>query len=86
MLVPIFLLLNSIRLGSTVQNKPNEWSSVGENGDPILIIRNGQPSGLTQDSWIPTTENINQDQSSAYFTKGQKLLSIGKIHGKKDQN
>ncbi len=64
---------NSIRLGSTVQNKPNEWSSVGENGDPILIIRNGQPSGLTQDSWIPTTENINQDQSSAYFTKGQKL-------------
>lgn len=64
---------NSIRLGSTVQNKPNEWSSIGENGNPILIIRNGQASNLTQDSWIPTTENINQDQSSAYFTKGQKL-------------
>ena len=55
---------NSIRLGSTVQNKPNEWSSVGENGDPILIIRNGQPTDLTQDSWVPTTENVNNDQSS----------------------
>lgn len=64
---------NSIRLGSTVQNKSNEWSSVGENGDPILIIRNGQPSDLTQDSWVPTTENVNNDQSSAYFTNGQKL-------------
>lgn len=64
---------NSIRLGSTVQNKPNEWSSVGENGDPILIIRNGQPTDLTQDSWVPTTENVNNDQSSAYFTNGQKL-------------
>jgi len=64
---------NSIRLGSTVQNKPNDWSSIGENGNPILIIRNGQPENLTQDSWIPTTENINDDQSSAYFTKGQKL-------------
>jgi hypothetical protein len=64
---------NSIRLGSTVQNKPNDWSSIGENGDPILIIRNGQPSDLTQDSWIPITEDINQDKSSAYFTQGQKL-------------
>jgi len=64
---------NSIRLGSTVQNKPNDWSSVGENGDPILIIRNGQPENLIQDSWIPTVENINDDPSSAYFTKGQKL-------------
>ncbi len=64
---------NSIRLGSTVQNTSNEWSSVGGNGDPILIIRNGQPTDLTQDSWVPTTENINDDQSSAYFTNGQKL-------------
>jgi len=64
---------NSIRLGSTVQNKPNEWSSIGENGNPILIIRNGQPEGITQDSWVPITENINGDQSSAYFTNGQKL-------------
>lgn len=64
---------NSIRLGSTVQNKPNDWSSIGENGDPILIIRNGQPLDLTQDSWIPITEDINQDRSSAYFTQGQKL-------------
>jgi len=64
---------NSIRFGSTIKNKPNEWSSIGENGDPILIIRNGQPTDLDQDSWIPTTENINKDQSSLYLTQGQKL-------------
>lgn len=64
---------NSIRLGSTVKNTTNNWSSVGENGDPILIIRNGQPQNLTQDSWIPISEDINEDQSSAYFTQGQKL-------------
>jgi len=64
---------NSIRLGSTVKNTTNNWSSIGENGDPILIIRNGQPQNLTQDSWVPISENINEDQSSAYFTQGQKL-------------
>lgn len=64
---------NSIRLGSTVKGKTNNWSSVGENGDPILILRNGQPSDLTQDSWVPTTENINGDISSLYLTQGQKL-------------
>jgi hypothetical protein len=33
---------NSIRIGSTVQGTINNWSSTGTNGDPILIIRNGQ--------------------------------------------
>jgi len=34
---------NSIRLGNTNPNYPNDWSSSGERGDPITIINNGQP-------------------------------------------
>ena len=61
---------NSIRLGSTVQNRPNAWSSFGTNGDPITIIRNGQGE-QTEEGWIPTTENINNDESSIYLTSNQ---------------
>lgn len=65
---------NSIRLGSTVNNAniPNNWSAAGENGSPIFIIRNGQES-LSTDSWIPTTENINNDKSSIYLTSTQQI-------------
>jgi hypothetical protein len=65
---------NSIRLGSTVNNAkiPNTWSSVGENGSPIFIIRNGQ-GPLTTESWIPTTEDINNDKSSIYLTSTQQI-------------
>lgn len=63
---------NSIRLGSTVPNTPNNWSSTGQSGDPIVIIRNGQ--GIqTQEGWIPTVEDINNDESSIYFTSTQKI-------------
>jgi hypothetical protein len=63
---------NSIRIGSTVQNTINNWSSVGTNGDPILIIRNGQ--GIqTEQGWIPTVEDINNDESSIYATSTQKI-------------
>jgi len=65
---------NSIRLGSTVNNAniPNNWSSTGENGSPIFIIRNGQ-GRVDTDSWIPTTENINNDKSSIYLTSTQQI-------------
>ena len=63
---------NSIRVGSTVQNTPNNWSSVGTNGDPILIIRNGQGT-QTEQGWIPTVEDINNDESSIYATSTQKI-------------
>jgi hypothetical protein len=65
---------NSIRLGSTVTNAniPNNWSSVGENGSPIFIIRNGQ-GRLDTNSWEPTTENINNDKSSIYLTSTQQI-------------
>jgi hypothetical protein len=63
---------NSIRVGSTVPNTPNNWSTTGQSGDPIVIIRNGQ--GIqTQEGWIPTIEDINNDESSIYFTSTQKI-------------
>ena len=65
---------NSIRLGSTVKNStiPNDWSIVGMNGDPITILRNGQ-TDYTSDSWVPETEDINNDKSSIYLTSTQQL-------------
>jgi hypothetical protein len=65
---------NSIRLGSTVTdaNVSNEWSSVGTNGDPITILRNGQGSD-PKEPWIPRLEDINNDASSIYLTSTQKL-------------
>lgn len=64
---------NSIRLGSTVENKYNEWSSDGKNGDPITIIRNGQPLNSTDEAWVPQVEDINNDLSSMWFTSTQKI-------------
>ena len=65
---------NSIRLGSTVLNGSivNPWSSVGTNGDPIIIIRNGQHND-GKEAWIPQVENINKDKSSIYLTSTQKV-------------
>ena len=73
---------NSIRLGSTVKNTviPNMWSTTGENGDPILILRNGQTIYNTN-SWVPETENINNDLSSIYLTSTQQLpLNISSLN------
>ena len=55
---------NSIRLGSYINNNTN---------NPSIIIRNGQPSNISSDSWIPITEDINKDQSSIYLTSNQKV-------------
>jgi hypothetical protein len=65
---------NSIRLGSTVKNSniKNEWSSFGENGDPILMLRNGQ--GIVKNNgWENILESINKDLSSIYFCSSQKI-------------
>ena len=68
---------NSIRLGSTYKastsGTPNRWSEYGENGNPITIIRNGQPSDSSSDGSEPITENINKDLSSIYLTSNQKI-------------
>ncbi len=67
---------NSIRLGSTATTKgsiKNTWSSYGDEGSPILIIKNGQPENIEGDSWVPTVEDINRDPSSLYLTSTQKI-------------
>ena len=80
---------NSIRLGSTVRDTlanivtpkgttKNNWSNIGNNGDPITIIRNGQPNSPvgvdgSSDSWVPTLENIDIDKSSIYLTSTQQI-------------
>ena len=59
-------------LGSTVKNRPNDWSSTGTDGDPIMIIRNGQ--GINPgNGWQHITEDINKDLGSIYFGSTQKI-------------
>jgi hypothetical protein len=64
----------SFRFGSTVNNSaiPNPWSRTGENGSPILILRNGQYND-EKDPWIPQVEDINKDISSIYATSTQNI-------------
>ena len=70
---------NSIRLGSTNigENIPDEanniWSTTGNVGDPIIIIRNGQSNKLDNKGWIPTIEDLNDDATSIYLTSNQRL-------------
>jgi len=68
---------NSIRLGSTakptLQDALNDWSDVGENGNPITIFRNGQPLKSSNEGWVPIVERVNDDLSSIYLTSNQKI-------------
>lgn len=64
---------NSIRFGSTVKDRPNNWSTTGSNGDPITIIRNGQPLNVDSRGWLPTVEDINTDLTSIYLTSTQTI-------------
>jgi hypothetical protein len=66
----------SLRFGSTAKSKSsinNNWSSAGTNGDPITIVRNGQPTNVSDKGWIPITEDITNDLSSIYLTSYQKI-------------
>jgi len=67
---------NSIRLGNTAKvtgQYGNNWSTAGNNGDPITIIRNGQNPKSGDFGAEPITENVNKDLSSIYLTSYQKL-------------
>ena len=68
---------NSIRLGNTAKSQStlynNNWSTSGENGDPITIIRNGQPLDANDTGFEPIIENINNDLSSLYLTSTQQI-------------
>lgn len=65
----------SIRFGSTVNGSANLnlWSSEGEPGSPITIIRNGQGNVVDPDNFKTITENINRDNASIWMTSGQKI-------------
>jgi hypothetical protein len=66
----------SLRFGSTAKSKSsinNNWSSAGTNGDPITIVRNGQPTNVSDKGWIPITEDITNDLASIYLTSYQKI-------------
>ena len=73
---------NSIRLGSTnigediPDENNNNWSSTGNTGDPITIIRNGQSNELDDKGWVPTIEDINDDLTSLYLTSNQQLSNF----------
>ena len=66
---------NTIRLGNTYPNDVvsvnNNWSSVGEIGDPITIFTNGLHQ--SSPSYNSITEDINQDKSSIYLTSTQQI-------------
>ena len=66
---------NSIRFGGTVKSK-NSWSESGTNGDPILILRNGQDPNSNNFGAEPVVENIKQDLSSIYLTSTQQLKNF----------
>lgn len=67
---------NSIRFSSTTPQKQpnNSWSSQGEVGYPIIIIRNGQSKvDINPEPWVPVYEDINYDGSSIYMCSGQEI-------------
>tara|TARA_B100000780_G_scaffold274337_1_gene239193 strand:+ start:27 stop:1328 length:1302 start_codon:yes stop_codon:yes gene_type:complete len=78
---------SSIRLGSTSVtsgNIKNNWSSTGKSGDPITILRNGQPTSSSVEGWIPLTEDINTDKSSIYLTSTQQIPINVAVENKED--
>lgn len=67
---------NSIRFSSTTKQKTinNPWSTQGEVGSPITIIRNGQSNvDLNPDPWVPVYEDPSNDGSSIYLCAGQDI-------------
>lgn len=63
---------NSIRLGRTVRSfsNINEWSTVGLETQPIIILSNGHYYDPKKEFYI---EQINQDASSLYLTSNQSI-------------
>lgn len=63
----------SIRFGSTVTELPNvsNWSTSGNDGDPITLIRNGQGTVDVKEGWVPVVESISTNNSSIYLTSTQ---------------
>ena len=67
---------NSLRFGSTTKTSglyQNNWSSFGDKGDPILILRNGQNPNSSNFGAEPIVENVSKDLSSIWLTSTQKI-------------
>lgn len=68
---------SGLRFGTTTKlhSDKNEWSSVGNDGDPITILVNGY---ITTDtgSLTPNIEEINKELSSIYMSSTQKIPLI----------
>jgi hypothetical protein len=68
---------NTLRFGSTAKVSDaayqNPWSSAGTNGDPITILRNGQPKNVSSYGAEFIVEDIKNDLSSIYLTSYQKI-------------
>jgi hypothetical protein len=51
----------------------NDWSSTGDNTDPIILIKNGISTQNKTSDAKPITEKVNEDLSSIYCTSTQKI-------------
>ena len=71
---------NSIRFGgnSSGSREKNAYSTVGDIGDPIIIIRNGQSDFASTfgRGWEHNLEDVNDDHSSMYLMSNQKMPNI----------
>jgi hypothetical protein len=67
---------NSLRFGSTARaiGDLNEWSDIGDNGNPITILSNGHAFEKNKEYYV---EQINKNSSSIYLTTDQSIpLSV----------
>jgi hypothetical protein len=63
---------NGIRFGTTVKSHSdlNEWSNIGNDGDPITIMVNGY---VTTNTGSYNIEEVNKELSSIYMTSTQAI-------------
>ena len=72
---------NSLRFSSTAvhtsESKDTEspWSTEGNSGSPITILRNGQSTAdiSKYNNWFPIYEDVQNDAASIYLTDGQNI-------------
>ena len=69
---------NGIRFGQTVKTKANvnQWSSIGNDGDPITILVNGYvttPDSKAKFKGNSNIEEINKELSSLWMTSTQQI-------------
>jgi len=77
---------NSIRFGATAKEASEKaaYSTKGNTGDPIIVIRNGALVEEEDNGWEHTIENINDDHSTIYLTSNQILPNMEIVAGNWD--